>query len=55
MKETKKYCPYCGSEDIVMCKLPPNVLVDPAPTVVDMVKDLFHKNYKCQKCGKEFD
>ncbi|MBR4561748.1 MAG: hypothetical protein IKO23_07525 [Bacteroidales bacterium] len=53
--EEKQYCPYCGSKKIVMCKLPHGILIDPAPNIIDMVKDIFRKRYKCEVCGKEFN
>lgn len=55
MKEEKEFCPFCGSKGITLCKITPGMLVDPAPSIVDIVKSAFHKKYKCQKCGKEFN
>lgn len=55
MKEEKELCPYCGSKEIALGKITPDMLVDPAPSMVDIIKNAFHKKYKCQKCGKEFD
>lgn len=55
MKEEKEFCPYCGSNEIALGKITPDMLVDPAPSMVDIIKNAFHKKYKCQKCGKEFN
>lgn len=55
MKTGEKKCPYCGSMRIIMCKLPPGALVDPAPSIFVLIKNAFCKRYKCEDCGKAFN
>ena len=49
-----KFCPYCGSKNVVFCKLPIGTLVDPAPSIFVVLKNAFQKKYKCEDCGKKF-
>lgn len=55
MKEEKKFCPYCGSNRVLMCKPPIDALVDPAPNIFVLIKNTFRKRYKCEDCGKAFN
>jgi len=54
MKKEERVCPYCGSKNIHLCKLPSGALIDPAPTIITLI-GAFNKQYKCENCGKEFN
>ena len=54
--EEKHYCPYCGSDKIMKSPDPMDTIDNgPAISIIDSVKSMFRKRYKCEKCGKEFD
>ena len=35
MKEEKTCCPYCGSKEISLGRITPDILVDPAPNICE--------------------
>lgn len=56
MKEGKAFCPYCGSNKIMYNPGPMDTIDNgPALSIIDSVKSMFRKRYKCENCGKEFD
>lgn len=54
--EEKKFCPYCGSDKILKSPGPMDTIDNgPALSIVDSVKSIIRKRYKCEDCGKEFN